>query len=144
MNYEWAEGFHPPKGVGAEDVKHAVDRLKEPSPEALLQASKNKRHVLYGDLWSEGDQVWAQRGRLERCRRILGSICEVVVAGKKTISVRAVEYVRTNGDGRWFSIESIRSDPELMDAYLSEVQRLQEQATGKMEKLRQLMVSGAD
>lgn len=140
MRYQWADGFHPPKDVPAEAVKAALDELPEPSPENLLEASKRKRHVLHQDLWSEGDQVWAQRGRLERCRRIIGGVKEVVVAGGKEIEVRAVEFVKPNGgDGRWLNIDTIRSDPDLIDAYLSEIQRLQDQASGKMAKLRELM-----
>ena len=139
MRFTWADGFHPPKNVSADDVAAAVSELPEPSPEKLLNASKRKRHVLYEELWAEGDQVWAQRGRLERCRRILGGFVETVVTGGKEIQVRAVEFVRTNGTGRWASIDNIRSDPELLDAYAAEVQRLQDQASAKMTKLRELM-----
>lgn len=139
MRFEWRDGFHPPKNVAADDVAAAVSELPEPSPENLLDASKRKRHVLHDELWSEGDQVWAQRGRLERCRRILGGYVETIVTGGKEIQIRAVEFVRTNGEGRWASIDSIRSDPELVDAYAAEVQRLQDQASAKMAKLRELM-----
>lgn len=143
MNYRWAEGFHPPKNVTPEAVKTALDKLSEPTPENLLHASKRKTHVLHEDLWAEGDQVWAQRGRIERCRRIIGAVHEVVIAGGKEISIRAVEFVKPNGTGRWATLESIRSDPDLLNAYLGEVQRLQEQATGKMQKIRDLMTEPA-
>lgn len=142
MQFKWADGFHPPKDVAPDAVKAAIDKLKEPTPENLLQASKRPKHVLHNDLWSEGDQVWAQRGRLERCRKIIGAVQEVVVAGGKEISIRAVEFVHLNGDGRWATIDTIRSDPELLNAYLSEIQRLQEQAVGKMQKVRDLMAPG--
>lgn len=143
MSYEWGEGFHPPKDVAADQVKAALDSLKEPSPENLLESSKAKAHVLYGDLWSEGDQVWAQRGRLERCRRIIGAVQEVVVVGGKNIQIRAVEFVKRNGESRWTSIDDIRQNEALRDAYMSEIQRLQEQATAKMEKFRNLMKADA-
>lgn len=140
MNYEWAEGHHPPKGVTADQVKAALDDLPEPSPEAMLEASKRKRHVLHEAVWSEGDQVWASRGRLDYVRRTIAAVREIVVIGGKSISIRAVEFVKPNGeDGRWASLESIRKDPELIDAYMAEVQRLQDQAAGKMAKLRELM-----
>ena len=141
MRYQWAEGFHPPKGVSVDALAAAVDELSEPSPESLLGASKRKRHVLHEELWAEGDQLWASRGRLERCRRILGGYTETIVAGGKTIEIRAVEFVRTNGTGQWTTIENIRSDPELMDAYAGEISRLMDQASAKMEKYRELLKS---
>ena len=139
MKFQWRDGFHPPKGLSADDFAAAVSELPEPSPEHLLNASKKKRHVLHEYIWSEGDQVWAQRGRLEQCRRILGGYAETIVTGGKEIQIRAVEFVRTNGEGRWATIDSIRSDPELCDAYIAEIQRLQDQASAKMAKLRDLM-----
>ena len=139
MNYQWADGFRPPKNVSAEDVKQALDSLEEPTPENLLEASKRKRHILHADLWSEGDQAWAQRARLDRCRHIIGAVVEPIVVGGKTITVRSVEYVRANGEGRWATLTQIRSDPELREAYAAEVERLQEQALGKLTKLRELM-----
>ena len=140
MKYEWADGFHPPKNVDPEAVKNAIDALPDPSPESMLEASKRKRHVLYDDLWSEGDQVWAQRGRLDRVRRIMGGVVEIMNIGGKSIAIRVVEFVRPEvGEGRWATVESIRRDPELLDAYLGEVQRLQDQATAKLAKVRDLM-----
>lgn len=139
MNYRWAEGFHPPKKVTPEAAKAAIDKLKEPTPENLLEASKRDKHVLHEDLWSEGDQVWAQRGRLERCRKILGAVQEVVIVGGKEMTVRSVEFVKTSGEGRWATLETIRSDPALLEAYFAEILRLQEQATAKMAKVRELM-----
>lgn len=136
---EWREGFHAPKGVSADDVKATLDRLEEPSPENLLHATKAKRHPLHDAVWGEGDQVWAQRGRLEYCRRIIGAINETIVVGGKSIEIRVVEFIRTNGSGQWTSIDDIRNDPLLLDAYLAEVQRLQEQAVAKLEKVRVLM-----
>ena len=138
MNYEWADGFHAPKGVSADDVKEALDKLPEPSPDALLEATKRKSHVLHGEIWGEGDQIWANRGRLERCRKIVASVCEVITVGKNDIQVRSVEFVKHNG-GHWSSLDAIRKDPDLLEAYAAEVQRLQDQASAKMSKLRQLM-----
>lgn len=139
MNYVWADGFHAPKGVSADKVAEAIEKLPDPSPEALLDATKAKRHVLHEAVWGEGDQVWAQRGRVDYCRRVLGAVKEVVVHGGKTIEVRAVEFVRQNGDGRWYQTRDIRNDPELLDAYMAEIARLQDQAAAKMAKLRSLM-----
>lgn len=142
MNYQWAEGFRPPKGVTPDAVKAALDKLSEPSPERLFEASKAKRHILHEELWSEGDQVWANRARLDRCRHIIGAVRETVVVGNKSLSVRAVEFVRpANGEGRWASLDTIRSDAALREAYLNEVIRLQEQASAKMAKLKELMAA---
>ncbi|WP_022727204.1 hypothetical protein [Fodinicurvata sediminis] len=139
MNFQWAEGFHAPKGVSADEVKEALEALPEPSPDALLEASKDTAHPLHHDLWSEGDQAWAQRGRLERCRRIIGAVQEVVVSGNRSVSIRAVEYVRPNGEGRWATLNTIRSDPDLLDAYLAEAERYMEQASAKFRRVRDMM-----
>lgn len=140
MNFQWADGFHPPKNVTPDAVKAAIDELADPSPESMLEASKRKRHVLHEDLWAEGDQVWAQRGRLDRTRRIIGSVMETMTIGGKSISIRVVEFVRpAESDGRWATLETIRKAPELLDAYLGEVQRLQDQATAKLAKVRSLL-----
>lgn len=141
MRFEWADGFHPPKDVSADAVKGALDLLDEPTPEALYEASKGNGHVLHDELWSEGDQAWARRGRLDRCRKIIGAVQEVVVVGGKNIQVRAVEHVRVRGEGRWASLETIRSDPDLREAYFAEVLRLQEQAAAKLTKLRELLAA---
>lgn len=138
MKYHWREGFHAPRGVSAEAVKKTLDVLSEPSPQMLLEASKKKQHPLHGELWSEGDQVWAQRGRAERCRHIISSIEEEINIGGVTIEIRSVEFLRVDGSRRWTQIEEIIDDPELADAYLTEIQRLQEQAAAKMAKFREL------
>lgn len=137
--FQWADGFHPPKDVPPEAVKSALDELPEISPENLLHASKAKDHVLHEDLWSEGDQVWAQRARLDRCRKIIGAVHEVIVVGGKEITVRHAEFVRTNGEGSWHTIDDITSDSALLEAYMREIQKLNEQATGKMQRLRNVM-----
>lgn len=144
MNFRWADGFHPPKDVPADVAMAAIEKLPDPTPERLLQATKSKRHVLHDDLWAEGDQVWAQRGRLDRCRKIIGAVQSVVVVGGKDISVRAVEFVKLDGEGRWATLATIRSDPALLEAYFAEIQRLQEQAVAKMTKVRELMRESLD
>lgn len=139
MSYVWRDGFHAPKGVDVNVVGAALAKLSEPSPEGLLEASKGKRHVLHETLWAEGDQVWANRGRLEHCRHIIGSVHETVVVGGRELTIRAVEFVRADGEGRWAMVDNIRDNPDMLDAYFAEVVKLQEQAAGKMEKLRELM-----
>ena len=139
MTYVWADGYHAPKGLRPDKVAAAIDNLSDPSPEAMLEATKSKRHVLHEVVWGEGDQAWAQRGRLDFCRKIMGAIKEVIVHGGKSIEVRTVEFVRQNGDGRWYHTRDIRGDAELLDAYMAEIVRLQDQAAGKMAKLRALM-----
>jgi len=141
MSYQWADGFHAPKGLMADAVMEAIEALPVPTPEALLEASKRKRHILHEVLWSEGDQVWAQRARLDRCRKIIGAVEEVVIIGGKSIEVRAVEFIRERdtGVGRWMTMTDIMADKELLRAYLAEVVRVQEQATAKVERVRQLL-----
>lgn len=141
--YRWRPGKHPPHDaegnvIPASAVKAALDELPEPSPERLLDASKRKRHVLHDELWGEGDQVWAQRGRLERCRHIISSVGEVIIIGGKTIEVRAVEFVRTSGaDGRWADIHAIMSDDALRAAHLASIIALQEQALAKLSRFEE-------
>lgn len=139
MNFQWAKGFHAPKGVNAADMAAALDKLKYPSPEGLYEASKAKRHVLNNEIWSEGDQVWATRGRMERCRTIIGAVEEIIIVGGKSLSIRAVEFIPVKGEGRWTRVEEIRDDPVLCDAYLATVIRMQEQATAKLARVRELL-----
>lgn len=141
MKYRWADGFHAPKGVKAEAMMDSIDALSSPTPEALLMASKRKKHVLYDHLWSEGDQVWAQRARLERCRKIIGAVEEIVIVGGKSIEVRAVEFVRdrNTGDGQWLKIGDIMQNKELLCDYLAEVEKAQEQAIAKVTRVRVLL-----
>lgn len=137
--WQWADGFHAPKGVAAESVVEAVGALKAPTPENLLNAAKKKGHVLHDAFWAEGDQVWANRGRLDYARHIIGSLRSVEVRGGKEISVRAVEFVRPNGEGRWAMIDDIIADPDLRDAYLAEAQMLFDQASSKMSAVRRAL-----
>lgn len=138
----WASGFHPPRGVSPEAFAGRLRKLKEPTPEASFEASKRKTDLLHEATWGEGDQVWANRARLEFHRKCISSLVEPVFVGGKSIEVRAVEFVRVNGEGRWAHIDDIRADPELYDAYFDAVERLQEQALAKMAKLRELRPGG--
>jgi hypothetical protein len=139
MNYQWADGFHAPKNVAAEDVLAALGKLPEPSPENLLAASKRPKHILHDELWSEGDQVWAQRARLDRCRHIIGGVRSIDIIGGKTISTRVVEFIRPNGEGRWASMAEIVADGSLLEAYLMEIERLSQQAADKMSVVRNML-----
>jgi hypothetical protein len=138
IEYLWRRGFVAPR-IDVAQVAAAINELPEPEPEQLFEASKAEDHVLHEAVWSEGDQEWARRGRIEFCRRILSNIVEIVQVGGQTIETRAYEYVRGEGAGRWSSISSIMADPELRDAYLAEIQRLQMEAAAKLERFRELM-----
>ena len=131
--YQWAEGFRPPKNVSAEDLGRAIERLEEPTPEALFEASKEAEHVLHSHLWSEGDKVWANRARVEECRHIIGGYRGITIVGGKTITFRPVEFLREQGEGRWARMEEIIADKSLHHAYMAEIKRLQQQALNKME-----------
>ena len=141
VSVEWADGAHPPKGVSAEAFLARLRSLPQPSPECSFEASKDPNDLLHDATWGEGDQVWANRARLDYHRHIISTVCEVVVVGGKNIKVRAVEFIHKgeNDDGRWINIGDIRDDAELMEAYMGEIQRLQEQASGKMAKFRELI-----
>lgn len=142
MNYQWSVGYHAPKGISADAAMGAVMALKHPTPEELLAASKAKRHIFHQHLWAEGDQVWAQRARLTECRRIIGHIERVEVIGGKTMTVRAVEYVRGNSPaGAWATLDDIVNSPELLDAYLADAERAQQQAVEKLSRIRALIAS---
>jgi len=134
-----------PVGLDAEAVYRAVAALPDPTPENVFEDSKKPEHVLHATIWSEGDQVWANRGRIDYVRKIMRSIGEVVVVSGRTITVRSIEFVRPEArpEGLWSTLERIRADNSLLDAYEAEVIRLQEQALGKMTKLRALRTTGA-
>jgi hypothetical protein len=138
MKYTWADGFHAPKDVSADDVKASIDSLKDRSPSGLLEASKAKKHPLHGALWSEGDQIWATRARTDYCRKVMSSICEVEVKGGKEITHRAYEFIRKNGEGSWATIGEISNNTDLRKSYFNEIKRLQEQALHKMERYHSL------
>ena len=139
MKYRWAEGFHAPKGIEAESVAIDCEARGDWSPDGLFQASKDKSHYLHGVVWAEGDQVWAQRARLEFCRKTIAGVHVEMTHGGKTYEVRAAEFVRVNGDGRWASIEQIRSDSDLLKAYATEVGKYLQMATAKQAKLQALL-----
>lgn len=142
VSRRWKPGFPAPKGVDADAAWQACGKLRGPKgerPKRLLEASKKPSHVLHRDLWSEPDSVWAERGRLERCRKIIASIEEVHVKGGKTIVVRSIECVTVGGVGQWENISDIVKDPALLEAHLGAIQNLQEQAVEKMEALRALI-----
>lgn len=146
MQFQWREGAIPPRrlhknkevAIDAGVVARALRELDAPSPDNLLEASKASDHVLHWELWHEGDQVWAQRGRLDRCRNIIGAVHEVVTMGGKEITTRSVEFIRVNGEGTWAHMEAILSDPAMEKAYLAEIQKLQEQALAKIQRYRAL------
>ena len=138
MTWFWAEGAHTPKGLSAEAMGEAIQQW--PTPPLMFEASKDRHHILHAELWSEGDQVWANQARLDRTRHIMGACKQQIVIGKKTITMRAVEYIhRKDGTGAWATSDMIRSDSELLEDYLAEVQKLQVQAAEKISTVLALM-----
>ena len=113
-SYFWREGIHPPKGVTAVQMMERLRDLPEPSPEESYEKSKDPDDLLHEATWAEGDQVWATQARIEAHRRWITGVGEVVVVGGKDIEIRSVEFVRTNGSGKWAQIDDIRNDRELM------------------------------
>lgn len=146
MRFQWRDATPPPKrlvkgepvAIAADDMAAALRALPAPTPANLLDASKDEDHILHWELWHEGDQVWASRGRQERCRQIIGAVQDVTIVGGKEIVNRVVEFVRVRGEPTWAHMDQILSDPELDEAYLAEITRLQQQALDKMQRYRQL------
>lgn len=141
MQYQWKEGYHYPKGVKEPGVVMESLEGNEPTPQNLLELSRSDNHPLHAHLWDDNDELWAERGRLNECRKILQSIVTPQIVGERTIEVRAVEFLRVNGEGHWRDIETIRGNESLRAAYLREIQGLQEQALGKLAKYQELMES---
>ena len=139
MNYRWAEGSHAPKDVSAESIAIDCESRGDWSPDGLYEASKAEGHPVHEDIWAEGDQVWAQRARVERCRKIIQGVNVEIEHGGKSYEVRAAEFVHVNGDGRWVSMQDIQNDNDLLKAYAAEVGRFLQQAVAKNAKLQALM-----
>jgi hypothetical protein len=134
--FRWREGYHGPRGLDVKAVGLAIEKAKDPA--VLFEHSKASTHCLHSHLWSEGDQVWANRARLEECRQISMAVLREYSIGGRTYSIRAVEYVRQNGGGTWATMNEILNDHDLEDGYLAEIERLNDQAARKMESFRQL------
>ena len=141
IEYFWRSGYVPPKGIAAVSVKEALDALPEPAPEALFEASKDASHILHEEIWSKGDQEWARVGRIEHCRKIISNLVEIISVGGREIETRVVEFVRLGSEGRWSRIEDVISDPEMRDAHLAAIQRLQDEAAAKLARFRELIRS---
>lgn len=134
--FRWREGYHGPRGLDVKAVGQAVEKAKDPA--VLFEHSKAHTHCLHSHLWSEGDQVWANRARLEECRQISMAVLREYSIGGAVYAIRAVEFVRRNGSGTWATMDQILKDSDLEDSYLGEIERLNDQAARKMEAFRQL------
>lgn len=132
VTYKWRSGFHPP------DVDPGVvaKAAKGHDPDSLLEASKARKHPLHAELWSEGDGVWAERGRRERCRQIMAAVVNVRVVGGQKVEVRSFEHLRQSK--RWATIEEILADPELELEHMAAIRELNVQAAAKMQRLLEL------
>lgn len=131
--FQWATGFHPPKGVSADEVGAALAEMKkveEPSPENLYERTKDPSHPLHSAVWGEGDQVWASRGRLEFCARILRSVHEITYNGNKKFTTRYVEYVA----GKYHCLKDVIADDNLDEIYRREVLAAADAFRAKLER----------
>lgn len=127
-----------------EVLKALVDDGLEPSPDNLLEASRADGHPLHDALWQKGSDVkFALIGRLEFCRRFIHATKIEWTHGGKTIETRYVEFVRPNGVGKYATVHQIVEDKSLLNAYMTEIRLLNEQAAEKMARLQALM-SGDD
>lgn len=136
MSYRWREGFHPPRGVQPHIAAKAIKDLAptERTPEELVNRAKSPRHCLHSEFYAEDDALWARRGRVERARKIMGSIEHIEVVGGKEIATRVVEFVRT----RWHTLDEIRLEPDLQRAYIEQTRLLLKQAMDKLERISAL------
>lgn len=140
MKYQWVEGSRPPKGVSPQKVAEAIEAMPPTSrnPKELVKRAKAARHALHRELWGESDAVWAQRGREERARHIMASLEVVQIIGGKTITFRAVEYVRRNEEDGWFTTGEILADDDLKLSYMEQVEKLLRQAQEKQARATEL------
>jgi hypothetical protein len=126
-------------------VSALIESGKEPSPDNLLAASKRKSHPLHAFFWETPESLWADIGRYEGARRVLQFAKQDLIFGGKTIETRMVEYVRDEeGAGRWASMREIVASKQLLSGYMREIENLQEAATEKMRKLRDLISASED
>lgn len=135
--YRFRDGVPRPKGgVAPERVAEALQALEDDegriTPERLLDASKVPDSVFHEDLWGEGDQVWAQRGRRERCRQLIGCVVEVHVIGGASYETRVFEHV----SGGFMRLETIAADPDLVDELFGGVEKSLNEAQSKISRLR--------
>lgn len=128
-----------PIEVRRQALEQLIKKGIEPSPENLLKDARKKSHPLHAFFYDTPDEMWIQFGRYEAARRIIDTTKVEFTHGGKTMQVRAVEFVKVNGHGKWATTEDIVKDPELLDAYMLEIGRLNEQAAEKMARLRALM-----
>jgi hypothetical protein len=130
----WARGFPAPKGTTAEAVWAAMQAKGRYFPEQIMEDSKQSAHPLHAAFWSEGDQVWATRGRMEYARKIVSSLITHTVVRGRVVETRAVEFVRQ----RWVPMTEIISDPDLDDAYQQDILRQAEQLHAKLARYFEL------
>lgn len=133
----------PDKETRIKAVRQLIDKGIEPSPENLLKANRRKGTPLYEYFRGIDEKTWAEFGRYETARRIIDNVPQVHFVGGVQIETRMVEVVRDKGEKRWAAMDDILSSSALRDSYMSEVQRLMEQAQAKLENLRALMKDDA-
>jgi hypothetical protein len=134
----WADGFHAPKGVSAVAVWRSMQEAGAHSPEKLFHASKDPSHVLHEAFWSDGDEAWATRGRMEFARKVVSSLIVPHVVRNRVIEVRAVEFVRET----WIPMNRIVSERHLDEAYQQDILKQAEQLHAKLA--RYFALKGAD
>jgi hypothetical protein len=130
VKFQWADGFRPPTGVTAQEVGEVIASLREPSPLLLLEASKFDNHPLHHAIWGEPDETWAERGRIEFCRKIISGLRRVDVISRIDVVTRPYEFVA----GSWHAQEDIMACPALSKAYMADMIRSMEQITAKMRR----------
>jgi hypothetical protein len=127
----WAPGFHAPRGVAAADVGRSLQGTDK-SPETLLELSKDKNHPLHEAVWGEGDQVWANRGRMELCRKVISAIRVDEITSKKTITYRMYEYIKQTKS--WHDLPEIVVDPTLDAEYQRQIMASIDELQSKLRR----------
>lgn len=129
----------PPEELRLKALKALVENGIEATPENLVQASRKRGAPLYKYFRELPDEQLLEYARYEICRSIIRNTKVDLEIGGKTISVRYVECVKVDGHKRYATVEDIAKDSGLLDAYMREIESLNEQAVNKMQRLRMLM-----
>lgn len=139
MSYKWKAGFPAPKGVDVEDFVAVLEQLPEPSPKNLYEASKDVEHLMHEDLWSESDAIWAERGRVDRCRHCIAAVWQYEI-DRPEDGHRCYEWIELpTGVCEWARTEDIVSDEQKLLALLKAVTGLQRQMLAKLETITRLV-----
>lgn len=129
----------PPASLRRAAIQRLIAAGVEPSPENLLEDSRDESAPLHKFFYETPDELWIQFGRYQAARRVLQLEKTELIHGGNKIEMRAVESVRIGTIERWGTVEQIVASPELRDAYMKEIEQGMQSYAAKMARLRVLM-----